>query len=254
MPTRDRYPQLQHPLSIIMSRSATNQYYTAKRSQGNSSYAAGGFAAPNKNAGTNIEEEDATTAPLSAALLSQYNCFESLPKIYTPFPLPFAKIFRYLCNCVNFYYIEDSTTGTKSNLCHVTSSSREEHTPSIVRTAKSDVQDGGLILPSVTPPRTWNTSYLSDMVVGIGRTLYYTTTICQDIVHDLVKYNITIIRLTVNILVAAFEAATFILLFRPLNWNPMVLLLPLLLLCVRVHLHHPTCLRHPGLPNKMREE
>lgn len=88
-------------------------------------------------------------------------------------------------------------------------SSREELTPSIVCTAKSDVQDGGLQYQLAVRDATqdWNTlSYTaSDMVVGTGGT-YLTTTVCQHLVCK-VKSDITV-RWIVSMLVPANEAAT----------------------------------------------
>ena len=103
-------------------------------------------------------------------------------------------------------YIDENEVLSLSRYC----SSREELTPSIVCTAKSDVQDGGLQLRLAVRDATqdWNTSSYttSDMVVGLGRTLYLTTTACQHLVCK-VKSDITT-RLIVSVLVPANEAAT----------------------------------------------
>ena len=191
-----------------MSRIATLQINTFARSRRNSGFAAiGGFATlVLRITGTIIEEKVHLDASLSAALLSQNDWTQSPVITSTPF-LPNTEMQTCLLRITSYIFdYDENEVLSLSRYC----SSREELTPSIVCTAKSDVQDGGLQLRLAVRDATqdWNTSSYttSDMVVGLGRTLYLTTTACQHLVCK-VKSDITI-RLIVSVLVPANEAAT----------------------------------------------
>ncbi len=166
-----------------MSRPATTQK-TAKRSHGNSSFAAGGFAAPFMIAGnTNVPK---SPTPCQAALVSQKNCLVSLAKTYTPFYFPLPRNIYESLRIASFSTpIEDSTNRKKSNPCHVTSSSREELTPSIVYTTqRSNIQESQASI-AFHDNNTLDLEYFrpaSDMAVGVKRILCHTCS-CQYTVH-----------------------------------------------------------------------
>ena len=189
-----------------MSRIAPSKSTHSHDHEGIAASPLGGFAtlALRMTTGTNIKERE-LDAFLSAALLLRIYWKVSPVITSTPF-LPNTEIQISLLHITS--YIQDVDTNEVLSLSRYCSS-REELTPSIVCTAKSDVQDGGLQLQLAVRDATqdWNTSSYtaSDMVVGSGRTLYLTT-ICQHLVCK-VQFDITI-RWKVSMLVPANEAAT----------------------------------------------
>lgn len=192
-----------------MSRFATFQINTFARSRRNSGFAAiGGFATlALRITGTNIEEKEHLDASLSAALLSQNDWRESPVITSTPF-LPNTEMQNNsLLRIMSYIFDYDENEVLSLSRYY---SSREELTPSIVCTAKSDVQDGGLQLRLAVRDATqdWITSSYttSDMVVELGRTLYLTTTDCQ---HLVCKVSLIFtVRWSLSVLVPANEAAT----------------------------------------------